>query len=58
MVFNSSVVLFDFDTSVKFKDKISFKNTVLENGGCVSYSLNNKVKLLSQVNFQFFYSIA
>ena len=51
MALNNSVVLFDVDTSVKYKDKLEWKNKVLKNGGCVSYSLNSKVCLSTRYSF-------
>ena len=47
MLFKGVVVLLDFDRTVSFKEKLQYKNIVLNNGGTVSFSLNKKVGYLS-----------
>ncbi|KAL5250110.1 hypothetical protein ACHWQZ_G015989 [Mnemiopsis leidyi] len=42
MIFEDVVLLLDFDRSVSFKEKLQYKNLVLNNGGTVSFTLNKK----------------
>ena len=42
-IFENCQVVLEFDFSCNFKFKQNLKNTIIENGGVVSYIVNRKV---------------
>ena len=42
-VFTGCQVVFDLTTKVRFKEKVSLKRLVIDNGGIVSYIVTKKV---------------
>ena len=46
MAFEGRTIVFDFDKSVKFKEKTRLKELIILQHGQIAYNLNKKVLLL------------
>ena len=49
MAFRGNTILFDFDRSIKFKEKKELKEIVTQNDGQIALNLNKKVGHIYQI---------
>ncbi|KAL5017637.1 hypothetical protein ScPMuIL_007226 [Solemya velum] len=45
-VFNNCLIILEFDSSIHFKEKLDWRNKIIENGGNISYFVTRQAKFL------------